>query len=212
MCRTIVFLFLYVHALYLSAECNRKVETLFDAESLPAEICLPEGYVINTVSFTDSNKDGLEDIWITWHKEKFEIGDTTFVSVYFQTKDSSYSLNKTFSNIFPVWFGDYDYRTIDVDSLPEKWKSIFRKYSDMYEVSPLDLRYYSIEEDLINLAVLYDAGSFLRIIYKYDVKKNNWLYFSSSIHISLTENETPIDLSKTVGPTIDDFDYLHIFE
>lgn len=212
MCRIIAFIFIYVHALYLSAECNRKVETLFDAESLPAEICLPEGYVINTVSFTDSNKDGLEDIWITWHKEKFEIGDTTFVSVYFQTKDSSYSLNKTFSNIFPVWFGDYDYRTIDVDSLPEKWKSIFRKYSDMYEVNPLDLRYYSIEEDLINLAVLYDAGSFLRIIYKYDVKKNNWLYFSSSIHISLTENETPIDLSKTVGPTIDDFDYLHIFE
>lgn len=212
MCRIIAFIFIYVHALYLSAECNRKVETLFDAESLPAEICLPEGYVINTVSFTDSNKDGLEDIWITWHKEKFEIGDTTFVSVYFQTKDSSYSLNKTFSNIFPVWFGDYDYRKIDVNSLPEKWKSIFRKYSDMYEVSPLDLRYYSIEEDLINLAVLYDAGSFLRIIYKYDVKKNNWLYFNSCIHISLTENETPIDLSKTVGPTIDDFDYLHIFE
>lgn len=212
MCRTIVFLFLYVHALYLSAECNRKVESLFDAESLPSEICLPEGYVINNVSFTDSNKDGLEDIWITWHKEKFEIGDTTFVSVYFQSKDSSYSLNKTFSNIFPVWFGNYDYRTIDVNSLPEKWKSIFRKYSDMYEVSPLDLRYYSIEENLINLAVLYDAGSFLRIIYKYDVKKNNWLYFNSCIHISLTESETPIDLSKVVGPTIDDFDYLHIFE
>lgn len=212
MCRTIVFLFLYVHALYLSAECSRKVESLFDADRLPSEICLPEGYVINNVSFTDSNKDGLEDIWITWHKEKFEIGDTTFVSVYFQSKDSSYSLNKTFSNIFPVWFGNYDYRTIDVNSLPEKWKSIFRKYSDMYEVSPLDLRYYSIEENLINLAVLYDAGSFLRIIYKYDVKKNNWLYFNSCIHISLTESETPIDLSKVVGPTIDDFDYLHIFE
>lgn len=212
MCRTIVFLFLYVHALYLSAECNRKVESLFDADRLPSEICLPEGYVINNVSFTDSNKDGLEDIWITWHKEKFEIGDTTFVSVYFQSKDSSYSLNKTFSNIFPVWFGNYDYRTIDVNSLPEKWKSIFRKYSDMYEVSPLDLRYYSIEENLINLAVLYDAGSFLRIIYKYDVKKNNWLYFNSCIHISLIESETPIDLSKVVGPTIDDFDYLHIFE
>lgn len=82
----------------------------------------------------------------------------------------------------------------------------------MYEVSPLDLRYYSIEEDLINLAVLYDAGSFLRIVYKYDVKKNNWLYFNSCIHVSLTEEETPVDLSKTVGPTIDDFDYLHIFE
>mgnify|MGYP003434955314 FL=1 len=212
MCRIIVFLFLYVHALYLSAECSRKVESLFDAESLPAEICLPEGYVINNVSFTDSNKDGLEDIWITWHKEKFEIGDTTFVSVYFQSKDSSYSLNKTFSNIFPVWFGDYDYRTIDVDSLPEKWKSIFRKYSDMYEVSPLDLRYYSIEEDLINLAVLYDAGSFLRITYKYDVKKNNWLYLNSCIHVSLTEEETPVDLSKVVGPTIDDFDYLYLNE
>ena len=212
MSRVIVFVFFCVQVFYLSAECNRMVETLFDAESLPAEICLPEGYVINTVSFTDSNKDGLEDIWITWHKEKFEIGDTTFVSVYFQSKDSSQSLNKTFSNIFPIWFGDYDYRNIDVNSLPEKWKSIFRKYSYKYEVSPLDLRYYSIEEDLINLAVLYDAGSFLRIIYKYDVKKNNWLYFNSCIHISLTENETPIDLSKTVGPTIDDFDYLHIFE
>ena len=116
------------------------------------------------------------------------------------------------SNIFPVWFGDYDYRTIDVDSLPEKWKSIFRKYSDMYEVSPLDLRYYSIEEDLINLAVLYDAGSFLRITYKCDVKKNNWLYLNSCIHVSLTEEETPVDLSKVAGPTIDDFDYLYLNE
>jgi hypothetical protein len=198
-----------VQVLYLSAECNRKVETLFDAESLPAEICLPEGYVINNVLFTDSNKDGLEDIWITWHKEKFGIGDTTFVSVYFQSKDSTYSLNKTFSNIFPIWFGDYDYRTIDENSMPEKWKSIFKKYAYMYEISPL--RDYSIEKNLINLDVLYDAGSVIKIIYKYDVKKNNWFYFNSCVHYR-SGDEEPIDLSKSVGPTIDDFDYLHIFE
>ncbi|MBP5704792.1 MAG: hypothetical protein J6X12_08885 [Paludibacteraceae bacterium] len=185
------------------------METLFDAESLPAEICLPEGYVINNVLFTDSNKDGLEDIWITWHKEKFGIGDTTFVSVYFQSKDSTYSLNKTFSNIFPIWFGDYDYRTIDENSMPEKWKSIFRKYAYMYEISPL--RDYSIEKNLINLDVLYDAGSVIKVIYKYDVKKNNWFYFNSCVHYR-SGDEKPIDLSKSVGPTIDDFDYLHIFE
>lgn len=201
--------FFCVQVLYLSAECNRKVETLFDAESLPAEICLPEGYVINNVLFTDSNKDGLEDIWITWHKEKFGIGDTTFVSVYFQSKDSTYSLNKTFSNIFPIWFGDYDYRTIDENSMPEKWKSIFRKYAYMYEISPL--RDYSIEKNLINLDVLYDAGSVIKVIYKYDVKKNNWFYFNSCVHYR-SGDEKPIDLSKSVGPTIDDFDYLHIFE
>ena len=198
-----------MQVLYLSAECNRKVETLFDAESLPAEICLPEGYVINNVLFTDSNKDGLEDIWITWHKEKFGIGDTTFVSVYFQSKDSTYSLSKTFSNIFPIWFGDYDYRTIDENSMPEKWKSIFRKYAYMYEISPL--RDYSIEKNLINLDVLYDAGSVIKVIYKYDVKKNNWFYFNSCVHYR-SGDEKPIDLSKSVGPTIDDFDYLHIFE
>ena len=209
MSRIITFVFFCVQVLYLSAECNRKVETLFDAESLPAEICLPEGYVINNVLFTDSNKDGLEDIWITWHKEKFGIGDTTFVSVYFQSKDSTYSLNKTFSNIFPIWFGDYDYRTIDENSIPEKWKSIFRKYAYMYEISPL--RDYSIEKNLINLDVLYDAGSVIKIIYKYDVKKNNWFYFNSCVHYR-SGDEKPIDLSKSVGPTIDDFDYLHIFE
>lgn len=209
MSRIITFVFFCVQVLYLSAECNRKVETLFDAESLPAEICLPEGYVINNVLFTDSNKDGLEDIWITWHKEKFGIGDTTFVSVYFQSKDSTYSLNKTFSNIFPIWFGDYDYRTIDENSMPEKWKSIFRKYAYMYEISPL--RDYSIEKNLINLDVLYDAGSVIKIIYKYDVKKNNWFYFNSCVHYR-SGDEEPIDLSKSVGPTIDDFDYLHIFE
>ena len=209
MSRIITFVFFCVQVLYLSAECNRKVETLFDAESLPAEICLPEGYVINNVLFTDSNKDGLEDIWITWHKEKFGIGDTTFVSVYFQSKDSTYSLNKTFSNIFPIWFGDYDYRTIDENSMPEKWKSIFKKYAYMYEISPL--RDYSIEKNLINLDVLYDAGSVLKIIYKYDVKKNNWFYFNSCVHYR-SGDEEPIDLSKSVGPTIDDFDYLHIFE
>ena len=209
MSRIITFVFFCVQVLYLSAECNRKVETLFDAESLPAEICLPEGYVINNVLFTDSNKDGLEDIWITWHKEKFGIGDTTFVSVYFQSKDSTYSLNKTFSNIFPIWFGDYDYRTIDENSMPEKWKSIFRKYAYMYEISPL--RDYSIEKNLINLDVLYDAGSVIKIIYKYDVKKNNWFYFNSCVHYR-SGDEKPIDLSKSVGPTIDDFDYLHIFE
>ncbi len=209
MSRIITFVFFCVQVLYLSAECNRKVETLFDAESLPAEICLPEGYVINNVLFTDSNKDGLEDIWITWHKEKFGIGDTTFVSVYFQSKDSTYSLNKTFSNIFPIWFGDYDYRTIDENSMPEKWKSIFKKYAYMYEISPL--RDYSIEKNLINLDVLYDAGSVIKIIYKYDVKKNNWFYFNSCVHYR-SGDEEPIDLSKSVGPTIDDFDYLHIFE
>lgn len=209
MSRIITFVFFCVQVLYLSAECNRKVETLFDAESLPAEICLPEGYVINNVLFTDSNKDGLEDIWITWHKEKFGIGDTTFVSVYFQSKDSTYSLNKTFSNIFPIWFGDYDYRTIDENSMPEKWKSIFRKYAYMYEISPL--RDYSIEKNLINLDVLYDAGSVIKVIYKYDVKKNNWFYFNSCVHYR-SGDEKPIDLSKSVGPTIDDFDYLHIFE
>lgn len=209
MSRIITFVFFCVQVLYLSAECNRKVESLFDAESLPAEICLPEGYVINNVLFTDSNKDGLEDIWITWHKEKFGIGDTTFVSVYFQSKDSTYSLNKTFSNIFPIWFGDYDYRTIDENSMPEKWKSIFKKYAYMYEISPL--RDYSIEKNLINLDVLYDAGSVIKIIYKYDVKKNNWFYFNSCVHYR-SGDEEPIDLSKSVGPTIDDFDYLHIFE
>ena len=52
----------------------------------------------------------------------------------------------------------------------------------------------------------------LRIVYKYDVKKNNWLYLNSSIHVSLTEEETPVDLSKVAGPTIDDFDYLYLNE
>ena len=180
-------------------DCNQTVWSAYDAEKIPKNICLPNGYEFLYIhSSTDVNGDGLNDFIFNWDKVTMLDGDTTFVSVYIQNQDSTYSHFRTFSNLFPIYFKSYKYDYIPQDTI---LIPLLRKYEDFYPFRKLEFK-----QDSIIITIHLDAESDLRTVYIYDKTLNNWLYQKSD-EVWHTGGESPYNLENKLEPTIDDFTY-----
>jgi len=194
-------LFLYFLVKAQTPDCNQTVWSTYDAEKIPKGVCLPNGYEFLYVhTATDINGDGLYDFIFNWDKILMRDGDTTFVSVYVQNPDSTFSHFRTFNNLFPTYFNRYDDNYIPQDTalIP-----LLRRY----EATSTPFRKLEFKQDSLIITICLDAKSDLRTVYVYDKNLNNWLYKESSEVWYEGGGVSRDDLEDKLGPTIDDFTY-----
>ena len=186
---------------------NRNVKVKRYSKILPEEVCIPKGYWISFVrKEIDVNKDSLSDFVFDWNKPVLQDGDTLYLTVYKQNKDSSFSHLKTFSNLFPLYFKRYDrdYRfDVKLDSFLNQ---IHSRYDDGY---PLEKLEFSNSKIIIKIRTSVTDG--ITLFYEYDLLVNNWLlikredWFENPLSGEFEVTNT--DKIKT-KEFIDDFDYL----
>jgi len=194
-------------------DCNRTTDNKYDEKRLPQDICIPCGdYKISyCYPKEDLNGDGLKDFFFLWKKNKASIGDTTYISIYFQNPDSTYTLVKTLNNLFPLFEGyDKMYHLLKIEDIPIKYQKTFERYFELYDGEyPMYLNYFSISSEGITLAMPEDAADVTIVKYRYDEQIKNWVYDKAYLHCKYPDiPDVPKDYSKYLGPTIDNFDYL----
>ncbi|NDV45668.1 hypothetical protein D0T49_01205 [Paludibacter sp. 221] len=187
-----------------NVDCNQSVWMNRFKKLLPKDICIPQGnyHITRIYDTTDVNEDGLDDFIFKWNKNPLDDGDTTFVSVYIQNVDSTFSLLRTFSHLYPIYIREYSsyyYTPKDTTLI-----LLQKKYEDMYPFRNLEFK-----KDVIILTIRSEAKEDLVLTYRFNLEKQNWLYENAELHDYALNEITPIDLRDKVGPSIDNFTYFY---
>ena len=183
-------------------DCNRNVWIKSDEKLIPKQVCIPSGYLIyNIYEQTDFNGDGLKDFFFKWGNAELKDGDTLFVSIYNQNPDSTFTHFKTFNNLYPIYFKEYG---LNYKPVNKELDDLHKKYEGEYQFLELEFK-----KGLISLLIKYEAKVELEINYQYDLIKRNWIYQDAELHDFALNKTSKIDLSKKVGPTINDFTYFY---
>lgn len=194
-------------------DCNRQTQLGMYDKILPKEVCLPNGnyeikYIKKCFEWQDLNGDGLKDFYCLWGKISPQVGDTSYISIYFQNADSSFTQVKTLNNIYPLDHGNCMYHQISTENMPSSCKYIFERYLDLY-YGYYPMASYSIDTEGITIVMPNDATYELIVKYRYDAQLKNWIYNSAYLKSKYSEiQDEDCDYSKYLGPTIDNFDYL----
>lgn len=185
----------------LIVECNRSVKISSFLKKMPNEVCLPKGnyQVTHIFENTDINEDGYDDFIFKYSKYPLTDGDTSYISVYTQNSDSSFSFFRTFDNLYPLYFLKYDIEFIPKD---ERLRLIHKKYENEYLLLNLEFN-----KNRIIIKRKMDAEFNLIITYKYNKELNNWVYEKCEEFLIAHGISTPYDLQEKLGPTIDNFTY-----
>lgn len=171
-----------------------------DEKKVPKGVCIPAGYIISEIfEPTDMNKDSLPDFIFKWRKSNLTDGDTLFVTIYIQNRDSSFSNFRTFKNLFPIYFERYDFDYIPKD---EKLKTLHKKYLGNYQFLNI-----SFQKGNIEISTKGDATSDLITTYTYDAGIKNWRYQKTIMYDFIANTKENFDSSEELGPTIDQFRY-----
>jgi len=183
--------------------CNPKTLIQSDEKLIPKEVCIPENCIINQIytkdEHIDIDGDLHEDFIFTWQKSALTEGDTLHISAYRMNSDSTYSLLKSFSNIFPIYLESYDHAPKD-----PALRKIYACYVDNYPLKEL-----TISKGVISIELYLDAASGIVLKYKYDPRRNNWMLTSSISWIGLNSSDREYTNNKLplVSESIDDFSY-----
>jgi len=148
--------------------CNRGTDIPSYTKHIIKEVCIPKGHVI-TMLYTDLididlDGDSIGDFIFNHRRPKLSEMDTTYISVYKKTNDSTYIFLKTFNNLYPVHLNSYDYAS--KNPLAAK---VFNCYADGYPLKDLTL-----EKGTISLTIRIDAASGYFLKYTYLPEKRNW--------------------------------------
>lgn len=185
----------------LIPECNRSVKIESYLNKMPKEVCLPKGkyHVTHIYEKTDINDDGFDDFLFKYSKNPLEDGDTIYVSVYTQNPDSTFSYFRNFDNLYPLYFQGYNSL---YEPKEERLRLIHKKYGNEYLLLNLEFR-----NNRIIITRKMDAEYNLVIFYKYSKELKNWVYEKCEENLKYHGISSPYDLSKKLGPTIDNFTY-----
>lgn len=185
-------------------KCNKTVEYAFLAKKIPKEVCLPEGHQITRLyKNTDVNNDGFKDLIFDWSKINLKDGDTLYISIYNQLKDSTFVLFRTFSNLKPLYFKRYNFEYQVKDSMLNEIKS---RYNE--QIPPYRLEF---KNDIIYMSFIIGAP-FVTLNQYYQYKKDTWylvkeeIWDESGEHI---QKEKILDFEQV---KIDDFNYLNYLD
>lgn len=178
--------------------CNRETDLKM---FIPNDVCIPNGkYQITQVDKeNDVDGDNKKDLVIEWNNMPIKDGDTIFVSIYLQNKDSAFTFFRTFNNLYPIFFKSYDLSYMPRDT---SLNTIYKKYEGEYLM--LDLIF---KKGKIVIRRKNDATSEFFITYKYDKKLKNWIYEKCEMYDFTIEKTKPYDLSDKLGGTINNFTY-----
>ena len=179
--------------------CNRDVWIKQDEKKIPHGICIPKGYLISNIyEMADVNDDGFLDFICRWRRPKLQDGDTLYVTIYAQNRDSTFSHFRTFNNLYPIYFerNNSGYTPPDKKLIP-----LYEKYRNVF------LLKLTFEKGVIQIIRTGEVKENLIITYRYDKIIKNWRYEKTIRYDYAIETKEPYDLSKKLGPTIDNFTY-----
>jgi hypothetical protein len=159
-----------------SQDCNRSTISKRDEQFIPTSVCIPKGFVISRVytkyNDIDFNNDRKFDCVFAMNKVPLGIGDSSYLVFYKMNSDSSYSLIKTFGNIYPLNFDP----NIEHPNLVEP------KLIEAFECYGLPDPLYSleIESDTVTLMQRLDGREIEKIehVYKFNVGLDDWVLIS----------------------------------
>lgn len=117
-------------------DCNRETKYKTDMKFIPKEVCIQNGKCISYIHSkhykTDFNNDGLSDFVFDIDNKEIRIGDTTQLVFYVQNSDSTFSLYKSFDNLYPVYQGNNEH---DFKNAPLNIENFFNEcYMGEYHV------------------------------------------------------------------------------
>lgn len=180
---TMVILFTFEFICYSqtikSPACNRAVSNKSYEKKLIKEVCIPNGYQISLILTEtrniDMDGDGVGDFVFNWSKPQKIDGDTTFTTVYKKNKDNSFTFLKTFKNLYPIYFKNYNVSTyINANKEIEKFyndcvgqQPLFKAIDFVGKAGVISINFNDIETGL----------GFL-VKYKYNSKLKDWFLFS----------------------------------
>lgn len=175
---------------------------------MPKDVCIPIGYNIrNVFKCGDVNQDGLDDFAITYTKIKPQDGDTSYLSIYYATSDTTFILKKVYTNLYPIIFGDYGYTNRNMN-LPLKLQDILAKYHGNYP-----LNWINFLDGKIKLSIPQAYNESLVFNFNYDKGKDDWLLTETEFNIEYDEQITTT-ITKYTGDeqkSINDFNYFDWF-
>ena len=146
--------------------CNRKVNFKKLERILPEKFCMPDGYkvysIIDTIDITD---DKITDKIIEWERSKSRDGDTTFVSIYKQNNDSTFSFLVTLNNLYTQYFesNDLSYKVADPKLQKIKSMYIYPNYNRV-----------EFTRNTIKVGFFLDAGGGADLYFVFDKIRQNW--------------------------------------
>lgn len=180
----IYFFYLFFFISFLSYgqnfECNQL--TAGGKRKVPKDICIPDGYNIREIfKCGDLNLDGVDDYAFTYTKIKLEDGDTTYLGIYHATSDTTFSLKKIYTNLYPISFRDYGYSDYNM-KLPEELKAILAIYHGNYP-----LNWIKFLNGKIELSITQAYNESLVLHFAYDSVKDDWMLTETAFFIEYDE-------------------------
>ncbi|MBL6445378.1 hypothetical protein JMN32_03610 [Fulvivirga sp. 29W222] len=192
--------------------CYQKTQSKSDVEKLEPIMCIPNGYYIVDVYEEDLNADGRVDKVTEWFKEKLNNGDTTFHSVYFQMRDSSFSHFATYDNLTQLYF-DLHSQSTDVmleDSILNEIKFKYQSYGDLptFYNGGFSVEFYT------------DAAGYKRLFFEFSNgrsdfvlrKEQDWLAPQTSTWTEGEQLEEEVIYSEEEGISVKNFKILEYLE
>lgn len=179
----LIFISFYTYG--QNPECNQL--TIGGKREVPKDVCIPVGYNIREIfECGDLNTDGLHDFAFTYTKIKPEDGDTTYLSIYYATSDTTFVFKKVYTNLYPIIFRDYGYSDYNM-KLPKKLKDIMAIYHGNYP-----LNWIKFFDGKIKLSIIQAYNESLVLHFAYKTEKDDWL---------LTETEFNVEYDEQVKTT-----------
>lgn len=183
-----------------NSECNQL--TSGGKRKVPKNVCIPDGYIIREIlNCGDLNLDGLDDYAFTYMRIKPEDGDTTYLSIYYATSDTTFSLKKVYTNIYPIIFMRYDLSYEVKDSILDE---IQGKYNGNYP-----LNWIKFSDGTIELSITQAYKESLVLYFVYDKSKDDWMLNETEFFVEYDEQikKTKTEYKGNERISIQDFNY-----
>ena len=192
--------------------CYQKTQSKSDIRKLEPIMCVPKGYYIVDIYEEDLNGDGRVDKVTEWFKEKLSNGDTTFHSIYFQEKDSTFRHFETYHNLAQLYF-DLESQGSDVileDSLLNEIKFRYQYYGGLptFYSGGFSVEFYT------------DAAGYKKLFFEFSNERKNfvlrkeqdWLAPRTATWTEGEQLENEITYTEEEGISAKDFNMLEYLD
>jgi hypothetical protein len=156
----------FISANTIAQDCNRSTLIKRLASTIPLDICIPNGFIIDEIyDSTDVDGDRLAEYIFSWRRDSLVNGDTIFVSIYHNEGNKKFTHLRTLPNLFPIYFHSY---SILYNNFDRSLGPIFKKFNGWNPLQKLD-----ILKSNITIQMERSAGEGLLFTYTY--RDNDWI-------------------------------------
>lgn len=164
--RYFILLFLLMSSccsLAQQSKCSRTIRYSHLKAKLDSSICVPIGYHITNIYEADLNGDEAVDKMVRYQKVNLSDGDSIFYAIY-KNASGRFTFLKTFSNLRPLYFKNYDARSGN-----KFYDSLKRLYFYPSHTS-VELSYGTIE-----ISLYTDPATIKKLFFTYSKKADTWI-------------------------------------